>query len=86
MRDLRNHTREIIERAQSEPVTITDHGVPIAVISALTPATGWDVDAWIEQVTDVDFKPYDSGLADEIADARRQEQDEPDATLRLGLT
>lgn len=86
MRDLRNHTREVIERAQAETVTITDNGVPVAIITALSLAPGWDADAWIERVIGADWAPYDSGLADEVAAARRADDGEPDASERLRLT
>jgi prevent-host-death family protein len=86
MRELRNHTREVIERAQTEAVTITDGGVPIAVLTALsTSKGGWNPDAWLDQITGADWEPYDSGLAAEV-DAARVDDDEPDATDRLGLT
>jgi antitoxin (DNA-binding transcriptional repressor) of toxin-antitoxin stability system len=85
MRDLRNHTREVIERAQTEAVTITDGGVPIAMLTALpTDGDAWEVDSWLDRVTGPDWKPYDSGLVADIADAR-QSDDEPDAVDRLGL-
>jgi prevent-host-death family protein len=86
MRELRNHTREVIERAQTEAVTITDDGVPIAVLTALsTTSGGWNADAWLDQVTGLDWEPYDSGLAADAEAARRAENEEPDATERLGL-
>jgi prevent-host-death family protein len=86
MRELRNHTREVIERAQSEAVTITDGGVPIAVLTALSTSAGrWNADAWLDQITGADWKPYDSGLAAEAEVARRAAADEPDAADRLGL-
>ncbi len=86
MRDLRNHTREVIERAQTEAVTITDGGVPIAVLTALAPESGrWDIDAWLERVTGPDWEPYDSGLAAEIEASRHDDDDELDAVDRLGL-
>lgn len=85
MRELRNHTREVIERAQSEAVTITDGGVPIAVLTALATTAGrWDADAWLGQITGSDWAPYDSGLARDIAE-RNAGDDEQDATERLGL-
>ena len=85
MRELRNHTREVIERAQSEAVTITDAGVPIAVLTALTTNAGrWNANAWLVQITGSDWEPYDSGLARELAD-RTTSDDEPDAPERLGL-
>ncbi len=85
MRELRNHTRQVIERAQSEAVTITDGGVPIAVLTALSGGSGeWIADAWIEQITGPDWEPYDSGLAAELAE-RNAPDTEPDATDRLGL-
>lgn len=85
MRELRNHTREVIERAQSEAVTITDGGVPIAVLTALgTTAGRWNPDAWLVQITGQDWVPYDSGLAAEVAQ-RASSDDEPDAIARLGL-
>ena len=68
MRELRNHTREVIQRAQSEAITITDGGVPIAILTALTTRTGqWNVDAWLAQIVGHDWEPYDSGLAAELA-------------------
>jgi prevent-host-death family protein len=86
MRDLRNHTREVIERAQNEAVTITDGGVPIALLTALRPTSrAWDVDSWLDQISGSDWEPYDSGLAAEVAAARQSERDEPDAIDRLGL-
>lgn len=86
MRDLRNHTREVIERAQVEAVTITDGGVPIAVLQAITPNDGaWDVNAWLDQVTGPDWEPYDSGLQGDVAAARLAAEVEPDAVERLGL-
>lgn len=86
MRELRNHTRQVIERAQTEAVTITDDGVPVAMLTALTTATGgWNADAWLEQITGPDWQPYDSGLAAEVEASRRAENDEPDAVDRLGL-
>jgi prevent-host-death family protein len=85
MRQLRNHTREVIERAQTEAVTITDNGRPIAVLTALEPdETGWNVDAWLDEVIGPDWGPYDSGLADDLG-ADRTAVDEPDAADRLGL-
>ncbi len=85
MRELRNHTREVIERAQSEAVTITDGGVPIAVLTALATSEGrWNADAWLAQIIGPEWEPYDSGLATEIAE-RDASDDEPDATERLGL-
>lgn len=87
MRELRNHTREVIERAQTEAVTITDDGVPIAILTALsTPSGRWNVDGWLDQITGPDWEPYDSGLAAEADTARREANDEPDAIERLGLT
>lgn len=86
MRDLRNHTREVIERAQSEAVTITDGGVPIAILTAIAPNDGrWDADAWLETITGSDWEPYDSGLADDVAAVRAADESEPDAVERLGL-
>jgi prevent-host-death family protein len=86
MRDLRNHTRQVIERAQVEAVTITDGGVPIAVLTALAPTEGaWDPDAWLDSVTGPDWQPYDSGMATEIETVRLADQSEPDAVDRLGL-
>ena len=86
MRDLRNHTREVIERAQVEAVTITDGGVPIAVLRAVTPNDGaWDVNAWLDQVTGPDWEPYDSGLLAQVTAARLAEAVESDAVERLGL-
>ena len=85
MRERRNPTREVIERAQSEAVTITDGGVPIAVLTALATSEGrWNADAWLAQITGSDWEPYDSGLAREL-DERNTSDDEPDATERLGL-
>ena len=85
MRELRNHTREVIERAQSEAVTTTDGGVPIAVVTALATTSGrWDADAWLVQITGSDWAPYDSGLAWDLGE-RNAGDDEPDATERLGL-
>ena len=86
MRELRNHTREVIERAQTEAVTITDGGVPIAVLTALSTATGgWNADVWLDQILGPAWQPYDSGLAAEVAAARRAEDAEPDAIDRLGF-
>ncbi len=86
MRDLRNHTRAVIERAQSEAVTITDAGVPIAVLTAITAEDQtWNVDAWLETITGLDWAQYDSGLAAEINRDRDTEDAEPDAVERLGL-
>jgi antitoxin (DNA-binding transcriptional repressor) of toxin-antitoxin stability system len=86
MRELRNHTREVIERAQTEAVTITDNGVPIAVLTALSTASGgWNADAWLDQITGPDWVAYDSGLAADIAAARQASDNEPDAPERLGL-
>jgi prevent-host-death family protein len=86
MRDLRNHTRAVIERAQSEAVTITDAGVPIAVLTAITSEDRiWNVDAWLETITGSDWTLYDSGLAAEIIKDRGIEDAEPDAVERLGL-
>jgi prevent-host-death family protein len=86
MRELRNHTREVIERAQTEAVTITDDGVPIAVLTALSTAVGgWNADAWLDQITGPDWEPYDSGLAAEVDAARSVDDDEPDAADRLGF-
>lgn len=86
MRELRNRTREVIERAQTEAVTITDGGVPIAVLTALsTSAGGWNADAWLNQITGADWEPYDSGLAAEVDAARLADDAEPDAADRLGL-
>jgi prevent-host-death family protein len=86
MRDLRNHTREVIERAQVEAVTITDGGVPVAVLHALTSSDStWDVDAWLDQITGPNWEPYDSGLADDVAARRAADEAEPDAAERLGL-
>lgn len=85
MRDLRNHTRQVVERAQSEPVTITDSGTPIAVLTALVPNhSGWDADAWLNRITGPDWESYDSGLAADI-EADRRADDEPDAADLLGL-
>ena len=87
MRELRNHTREVIERAQTEAVTITDNGVPIAVLTALsTTSGGWNADAWLDQISGPNWEPYDSGLAADVEAARRDSNDEPDAAERLGLT
>lgn len=86
MRELRNHTRQVIQRAQTEAVTITDDGVPVAVLTALTKVDGtWNVDAWLDQITGPDWVPYDSGLAADVEVARIAENDEPDAAERLGL-
>lgn len=86
MRELRNHTRQVIERAQTEAVTITDAGVPVAVLTSLRKADGgWSVDAWLDQLIGPDWVPYDSGLAGEVEVARRTDEDEPDAVERLGL-
>jgi prevent-host-death family protein len=86
MRELRNHTREVIERAQTEAVTITDDGVPIAVLTALsTTDGGWNADAWLDQIIGPDWEPYDSGLAADAAAARQAEYDEPDGVERLRL-
>lgn len=86
MRDLRNHTREVIERARVETVTITDGGVPIALLTALQPSIAvWDVDSWLDHISGANWQPYDSGLAAEVAIARASEGDEPDAVERLGL-
>ncbi len=85
MRDLRNHTRQVIERAQIEPVTITDGGTPIAVLTALAPPKGgWDVDVWLDQIAGPNWKSYDSGLAADV-EAGRGTEDEPDAADCLGL-
>ena len=86
MRELRNRTREVIERAQTEAVTITDNGVPIAVLTALSTASGgWNADAWLDQIVGPNWEPYDSGLAADVESARRDADDEPDAVERLGL-
>jgi antitoxin (DNA-binding transcriptional repressor) of toxin-antitoxin stability system len=86
MRELRNHTREVIERAQTEAVTITDDGVPVAVLTALSTASGgWNVDAWLDHIVGPDWEPYDSGLAADVESARRAANAEPDAVERLGL-
>ncbi len=85
MRELRNHTREVIQRAQSEAVTITDDGVPIAMLTALTTTAGqWNADAWLTQITGPDWAPYDSGLAAQLAKLAVEDH-EPDAVERLGL-
>ena len=77
---------KVIERAQTEAVTITDDGVPIAVLTALsTTSGGWNADAWLDKITGPDWAPYDSGLAADAEAARRASNDEPDATERLGL-
>ncbi len=50
MGDFRNHTRQVIERAQIEPVTITDGGTPIAVLIApahRTRVDGMSLRVWI---------------------------------------
>ena len=87
MRELRNHTRQVIERAQTEAVTITDDGVPIAVLTALSTTSGrWNADAWLDHITGPDWEPYESGLATDAETARRAVNDEPDAVERLGLT
>jgi antitoxin (DNA-binding transcriptional repressor) of toxin-antitoxin stability system len=87
MRDLRNHTRAVFERAQTEPVTITDDdGVPIALLTALpSNRTRWDANAWLDRVTGSDWAPYESGLATEVETAHRSDDNEPDAVDRLGL-
>ena len=86
MRELRNHTREVIQRAQTEAVTITDDGVPIAVLTALSSATGgWNADVWLDQILGPDWEPYDSGLGAEVDAARRAEDAEPDAIDRFGF-
>lgn len=86
MRDLRNHTRTVIERAQVEAVTMTDGGFPIAVLQAITPNDGaWDVNAWLDQATGPDWEPYDSGLQGDLAAARRAAAVEPDTVEHLGL-
>jgi antitoxin (DNA-binding transcriptional repressor) of toxin-antitoxin stability system len=86
MRELRNHTRQVIERAQTEAVTITDNGKPIAVLTALSTASGgWNADAWLDQLTGPDWEPYDSGLAADTSAARHASDSEPDAPERLGL-
>lgn len=86
MRELRNHTREVIERAQTEAVTITDGGVPIAILTALsTVGGGWNADAWLDQIVGPVWEPYESGLAAEVEAARRADDDEPDAAARLGF-
>jgi prevent-host-death family protein len=86
MRDLRNHTRAVIERAQSEAVTITDAGVPIAVLTAIAPDDRtWNADAWLETITGSDWVPYDSGLAADLDKDRVADDAEPDAVERLGL-
>jgi prevent-host-death family protein len=69
--ELRNHPRAVIERARSERVTITDAGVPVAVLSAIAPEDQtWNVDTWLETILGSDWEPYDSGLAADIARER----------------
>ena len=49
----------------------------IAVLTAPAPDKGgWDVDAWLDQVTGPNCERYDSGLADDVA-ADRGADDEP---------
>jgi prevent-host-death family protein len=69
VRELRNHTKQVVERIEDgTTMYLTKNGERIATIAPLRPAT------WADHVDDVlaigrnDSGPYDSGLADVLAD------------------
>ena len=68
VRDLRNHTRRVMGEIEGgTTVYLTKHGERIAKITPLRPTT------WADHVHEVlgDAEPYDSGLADLLADDDR---------------
>lgn len=64
MRDLRNHTKQVIERIEDgETMYLTKNGERIATIAPLQPKT------WADHVDDVlGDDDYDSGLTELLAD------------------
>lgn len=69
IRELRNHTKQVIEHIQGGgTVYLNNNGTRIATITPLRPAT------WADHIDEVlaDGSPYDSGLADLLADDQRR--------------
>lgn len=64
IRDLRNHTSEVVERVQLEgEIIITSHGKPVAVLRPFQEA--WKVEAL--RLLHASTQPVDSGLAEMLA-------------------
>lgn len=68
VRELRNHTKQVVERIEGgTTMYLTKNGERIATIAPLHPTT------WVDHVDDVlGNDAYDSGLADVLADDERQ--------------
>jgi prevent-host-death family protein len=70
-RDLRNHTREVLRRAeQGEPVRITVNRKPVAELRAIDDRPVWVSGATMEQV--IASAPADAGLLDDLRPLRDQ--------------
>lgn len=70
-RDLRNHTREVLERARrGEVVEITVNRQAVAELRPLPPRPSWVPGTTLQEV--LREAPADPGLADDLAPFREQ--------------
>lgn len=77
MRDLRNHTKQVIERVEGgTTMYLTKNGARIATITPVHPAT------WADHVDDLlQGDAYDSGLSDVLAEDEARSADFDDDHL-----
>ena len=76
-RDLRNHTREILERVErGESIEITVNRRPVAELKPLPPRPQFVPWSVIEEI--LETAPADPGLLDDIAFIREQRVEFPD--------
>jgi prevent-host-death family protein len=75
-RELRNHTRAILDRAQSgEPVTITVHGRAVAELHPVASRASWVSGSTMDGV--LREARADAGLMDDLRPLREQVVDPP---------
>ncbi len=74
-RDLRNHTRDVLRRAESgEPVRITVNRQPVAELRPIEDRPSWISGAAMEQA--IASAPADRKLLDDLASLREQVVDD----------
>lgn len=82
-RDLRNHTREVLERVENgEEIEITVNGRPVAELHPARRKRQWVPWRVMKQV--IEEHPADPGLLDDIAFMREQRVDDPYARHESG--
>lgn len=75
-RDLRNHTREVLQRAEAgEPVRITVNRRPVAELRPIEGQPAWVAGSVMERA--IASTPADSGLLDDLRPLREQVIEEP---------